>query len=268
MNYQQMVCVVTGASSGIGRVTALDLAARGAKVCVAARRQDRLAEVVSAMGGDGAGHSYVVTDVGKRSDVRALEAHVRSTYGRCDVLVNNAGFSREVPLDEPGGVEALEAVMATNFFGAVYCTAEFLPLLLESAPSHVVNVASVAGRLASAGTPAYCASKFALVGWSEALHYDLADRGVYVSLVEPGFVSTEGFPQEDLVGNPMLRRIVASPEEVAIAIRHAISNRKQQRVVPRYYYLFQIPRLLAPPIFRWAQERLVKPRHRARQASH
>jgi NAD(P)-dependent dehydrogenase (short-subunit alcohol dehydrogenase family) len=141
--------------------------------------------------------------------------------------------------------------MATNFFGAVYCTAEFLPLLLGSTPSNVVNVASIAGRIAVKGGSAYHASKFATVGWSEALHYDLAEKGICVTTIEPGLIPTEGFPQSDLVGHRLLRHVLGSEEQVSEAIRRSITHCKPQRTVPRWYYMLQVPRLLTPPLYRY-----------------
>ena len=258
MDLSGRVCVVTGASSGIGRRTAVDLALRGATLCLAARRKERLKELLDELGGEP--HSMVVTDVSERSHVRALADHVGATYGRCDVLINNAGFSRERAFRGPEAIADLQAVMATNFFGAVYCTGEFLPLLIESAPSSVVNVASVAGRLAIGGVPGYTASKFALVGWSEALHGQLASTGVCVSLVEPGLIPTEGFPQKAFVKDRWMKKTLGTVEQVSDAIIDAIENRRMQRVVPRWYYLLQVPRVITPPLYRMAQQRLVAPR--------
>lgn len=254
------VCVVTGASSGIGWATAHALARQGAIVCGAARREERLHELLTELGTE-RGHSTWVADVSDVGSIRSLARHVRDTYGRCDVLVNNAGFSAEVPLDEDGAVESIESVMATNFFGVVRCTAELLPLLISSAPSHVVNVASVAGRLAT-GAPAYTASKFAVVGWSESLHFQLEDKGVFVSSVEPGIIPTEGFPATDIAADRWLRYTMGTADGVADAIIDAIVSRKLQRTIPRWYYLLQTPRLLVPPLYRLVQRKLVAPRFR------
>ncbi|MEA2506923.1 MAG: uncharacterized protein QOH48_1541 [Actinomycetota bacterium] len=251
MQLSGKVCVVTGASSGIGRRTAIDLAAEGAIVCAVARRRERLESLLDEC--HGSGHSYLVTDVSRRGQVKALAVHVDRTYGRCDVLVNNAGSSGEhIPFGDPSAVAEVESLMATNFLGAVYCTAELLPLLARSAPSNVVNVGSVAGRIPMSGASAYSASKFAIVGWSEALHYELAGRGICVSTIEPGLIPTEGFPQSDLKNDPLLRHVLGSEEQVSEAIRKAITARKIGRTVPRWYYMVQLPRLLTPPIYRFA----------------
>ncbi len=233
---------------------------------MAARREERLRVLVDEMGGESAGHSLKTTDVSSEADALGLEKHVRDVYGRCDVLVNNAGFNMETNFTGPESIEQVERVMETNFLGAVRCTAHLLDLLKQSAPASVVNVSSVAGRLAFGGASPYCASKFALVGWSEALHWELADQGVHVSLVEPGFISTEGFPERDLVNDPVMRYLLGTPEGVSEAILDAIEGRKLQRVTPRWYYLMQFPRLVTPPLWRLAMEHLVKPRQARRDA--
>jgi short-subunit dehydrogenase len=100
--------------------------------------------------------------------------------------------------------------------------------------------------------PAYSASKFALVGWSESLRPILRTKGIYVSSVEPGFVPTEGFPQKDLLKDPVMKRILATDASVSAAIQDAVRHRKPQRVVPRPYYLVQIPQLAVPRLWRAA----------------
>ena len=250
MERSRTVWVITGASSGIGRRTALDVAASGATVCVAARRQERLESLVEEMAGSG--HSLHVTDVSDRSSVKGLAAHVAEAHGRVDVLVNNAGYVGPSGFSGADAIPEIEALMATNFFGAVYCTGEMMDLLERSAPSTVVNVTSVAGRIAAPGKPAYTASKFALVGWSETLRSALAPKGIHVASVEPGFVPTEGFPQTGMVKDPMMKRILGTEEMVSAAIQDAVDKNKAQRVVPRFYYLGQVPQLVAPGLWRKA----------------
>ena len=255
MDWTRTVWVITGASSGIGRRTALDVAAAGGVVCVAARREDRLASLVEEM--TGSGHSYHVTDVSDRGQVKALAAHVAEVHGRVDVLVNNAGYIGPSGFGGAHVIEEVEALMATNFFGAIYCTGEFMELLEASAPSSVVNVTSVAGRIAAPGKPAYTASKFALVGWSESLGPTIRRKGIHIASVEPGFVPTEGFPQTAMVNDRMMKRILGTDEMVSKAIQDAVRHRKPQRVVPRPYYLAQIPLVAAPRLWRKAISKMV-----------
>lgn len=249
------VCVITGASSGIGRRTAQDLARRGAVVCAVARRERLLAELVESLPGDA--HSYFAADVSDPARVRALARHVEERHGRCDVLINNAGFSSGGIFRGADSLADLHRVIDTNLFGAIHCSAELLPLLERAAPSHIVNVTSMAGRLSIPGASAYCASKFALVGWTESARYDLESKGVYLSSVEPGPIPTEGFPQTGLVRHPLLSRALGSPADVSRAIIGSIEHRRPQRVVPRPYYLLQFLRLSAPRLFRVLVRRVV-----------
>jgi NAD(P)-dependent dehydrogenase (short-subunit alcohol dehydrogenase family) len=258
------VCVVTGASSGIGRRTALDLAAQGARVCAVARRRALLEELVAELGGGGEGHSMFVCDVADRDQVRALANHVSTTYQRCDVLVNSAGHSDGGAFEGPDDIDRLERVMTVNFYGTVYCTGELLPLLEQSAPSSIVNISSMAGRLGLGGSAPYCASKFAVCGFSESLHLDLAARGVCVSLIEPGLIPTDGFPHAGAQKNAVMQHALGTVEDVSAAIIDAIRNRKAERVVPRWYHLLQLPRIVVPPLYRVAAARLNEGRTRRR----
>jgi uncharacterized protein len=258
------VCVVTGASSGIGRRTALDLARGGARLCVVARRAELLDDVLQELGGTDRGHSRFVCDVSDRAQVRQLAEHVSAVHERCDVLVNSAGYSSDGTFEGPDDIERLEGVMAVNFYGTVYCTGELLPLIVRSAPSSIVNVSSIAGRLGIGGNASYSASKFAVNGFSESLHIDLARRDVCVSLIEPGLVPTEGFPHIDLQKDLVMQHALGTVEDVSTAIIDAIENRKFERVVPRWYHLLQLPRVLAPPLYRWGSLKLNEARSRRR----
>lgn len=258
MNLSGTVCVVTGASSGIGRQVALDLAALGAAVCVVARRQHLLRELLGSLSGEG--HSLFTADISDPHQVSKLAAHVEEFHGRCDVLVNNAGFSAGGSFDGTAALEDLHRVMDTNFFGAIHCAAELLPLLKSSAPSHIVNVTSIAGRLPSPGASTYCASKFALAGWTESARFDLERKGIFLSTVEPGPIPTEGFPQKGLTGHPWLRRLVGTPGDVSAAVVDVIENKKAQRVVPRPYYLLQFLKLTSPRLYRFLARRIMNVR--------
>lgn len=252
------VCVVTGASSGIGEATARALAAAGAQVVLAARRKDRLADLAEEIGRMGRKALPVRCDVSVPADVERLAAETERTFGRCDVLVNNAGV--------PGGgsfeeltMEQIERVTAVDYLGVLRCTKIFLPMVLE-ARGHIVNVASIAGRYAIPGSPVYTAAKHAIVGLSESLYQELAPRGVMVTSVNPGLVATEGFPMTELLRGPY-RRFVMKPERIAAVIVEVIRRRQGPEVsVPRWLGGFQIFRLLAPPLYRSTAARIARRR--------
>ena len=254
------VAVVTGASSGIGRQVASDLAAYGWRVVAVARREPLLRSLLDELDGDPTRHSSVVADVSDAEQVARIAAHVEQRYGRCDALVNNAGFSRRTRLTAPDAIEATEAVLATNFLGAVRCTRALLPALRAAAPASVVNVASVAGRVPVAGDAAYAASKFALVGWSESIRSELERDGITVSLVEPGPVPTEGFPQGALVAHPIGRHVVADVEDVSREILRAVAGGDLRRTVPRIYAVLPLLRLLIPGVWHHLAVRILAAR--------
>ena len=217
--------LVTGASSGIGRAVALDLARRGARVCVVARRDDALKLLVEEMGGDP--HRYLACDVGDLRQVREVAELVAEQADHLDVLVNNAGVRSAGPLSSATS-EEMEAVIRTNLLGPMFCTRELLPLL-QAAPVTsrmpvVANVASIAGRVAIPRSADYTASKFGLVGMTESLWHDLTAGGIKVMMVNPGPVDTEGFPMAKVKAVPGLAWTVMEPARVARAIVRGIER--------------------------------------------
>jgi uncharacterized protein len=230
----ERTAVVTGASSGIGEQTARRLARDGRRVLLVARREDRL-RVLSDELRDSAFLAVDLTDADAPSRVRA---RVDELWGRLDLLVNNAGSSERADFGD-GGYENVRKVMEINFDAVLRLTEALLPVLRESAPSAIVNVSSIAGRVGRASMGAYTASKFALAGWTECLRMEEKQHGVHVGLVLPGFVSTEGFPQEQLTGSARTRWIVSTPDKVADAIVRAADG-KAELAVPRPWGL--IPR--------------------------
>jgi uncharacterized protein len=140
--------------------------------------------------------------------------------------------------------------MELNFDAAVRLTEALLPLLRGSAPSAIVNVASTAGRVSRAGSGAYSASKFALIGWTDALHLEEAPHGVHVGMVLPGFIPTEGFPQAELREKALTRLILGTPGQVAEAIHEVGPGGKAERYVPRKYAVAAGLRVLAPRLTR------------------
>jgi uncharacterized protein len=260
------VCVVTGASSGIGEATARTLGREGATVVLAARRRERLEEIAEDIRhatGRASAATAVACDVSEPDEIAKLRDEVEHEHGRCDVLVNNAGVPGGGPFTETS-LEQLEKVNRVNFMGVVVCTKLFLPLLLASR-GHVVNVASLAGRYALPGAAVYTASKHAVVAFSEALYHELAPEGVMVTTVNPGLVATEGFFPKDspLWRDPVIRRFVMSPERVARAVVDVVRGRKGPEVsVPRWLAGPQAFRVLTPPLYRAAVRRIVGSRAR------
>lgn len=244
---RSFVTIVTGASSGIGEATARRLASiPNAVVVVVARRDERLRTLAASIGERA---SFVAVDLLDEDAPERIRTHVVERHGRLDLLVNNAGAGWRATFFD-GGYENVKRTMAINFDAQVRLTEALLPLLRESTPSAIVNVASTAGRVARAGSGAYSASKFALAGWSDSLWAEERPHGVHVGLVLPGFISTEGFPQAELTARPLTRWIVSTPEKAAEAIYEAGVERRPERYVPRPYALAAALRIVAPRLVR------------------
>lgn len=237
--------VVTGASSGLGEAAARRLAQEGFKLLLVARREDRLAKLADEVGG-----SYLAVDLVDDDAPERVRARVEEELGgELGLLVNNAGAGWRAAFgDEDGGYANVKKTMDLNFDAVVRLTEALLPILRKSAPSSIVMVSSVAGRVARARAGAYSASKFALAGWSEALGFEERANGVHVGVVYPGFIATEGFPQEDLKRNLLTRLVVGKPEQAAAAMLKA-ANGKSEVIVPRYYAVVPKLRALAPRVY-------------------
>ena len=241
-----MIALVTGASSGIGAATARRIAREpGAELVLVARREDRL----QALAGEIGGATVIAVDLLDADAPARIAAVVEERHGRLDLLVNNAGAAWRGRFGDAGW-DNVRRHMELNFDATVRLTEALLPLLRRSAPSSIVNVASTASRVARANSGAYSASKFALAGWSDALHLEERAHGVHVGMVLPGFVSTEGFPQAELRARPLTRWMVSKPEKVADAILDAGPGGAAERYVPRPYWLAGALRILAPRLVR------------------
>ena len=183
------VVIITGASSGLGAATAKRLAASGAKLMLAARREDRLKELVAAIERSGQTADYLVTDVSDRAQVEALAQKALKTYGRIDVLVNNAGLMPLSPLDELK-VDEWERMIDVNIKGVLYGIAAVLPTMRRQKSGHIINLSSVAGHTVSPSGAVYSATKFAVKAISEGLRQE--SRGEIRSTnISPGAVATE-----------------------------------------------------------------------------
>jgi short-subunit dehydrogenase len=241
-----MIALVTGASSGIGEATARRLAREpGARLVLVARREDRLQALADEIGGA----TVIAADLVEDDAPARIAQVVEAEHGRLDMLVNNAGAAWRGRFGEAGW-DNVRRHMELNFDATVRLTEALLPLLRRSAPSSIVNVASTAGRVARGNSGGYSASKFALAGWSDALHLEERPHDVHVGIVLPGFVATEGFPQQELRDKAATRWLVSSPAKVAEAIVEAGPGGKAERFVPRGYWLMSLLRTVAPRLVR------------------
>jgi short-subunit dehydrogenase len=247
MNAGGIRALVTGASSGIGEATARRLAREpGAELILVARREERLRALADSLPCEA---SYLAVDLVDGDAPGRVRAHVEERGGDLNLLVNNAGAAWRGTFAESGYAN-VHRHLELNFDAVVRLTEALLPMLRVAEPSAIVNVASTAGRVARARSGAYSASKFALVGWTDALYAEERAHGVHVGMVLPGFVATEGFPATELRARALTRWIVSKPELVAEAIVETGLHGKAERYVPRAYALAGVARILTPRLVR------------------
>lgn len=186
------VAVVTGASAGIGRATALALARDGARVVLTARRRERLEAVAREVRAGGGEALVVPGDVARRPDVAAAIGSAIEQWGRLDVLVNNAGLGHYAPVEETAP-ETFQYLWEVNVMGMVYGIQEALPFMRRQGRGHIFNVSSVAGKRGMECNSAYNATKFAQMGITEAVRLELRGTGIHVTAVCPVVTDTEFF---------------------------------------------------------------------------
>jgi NAD(P)-dependent dehydrogenase (short-subunit alcohol dehydrogenase family) len=259
------IAVVTGAGSGIGAATARLLAARGATVHLAdlnASASEAVARQIRQAGGSAEAHAVDVCDL---AAVEALAKAVYNADGRVDILHNNAGIAHAGNI-EATTVEDWQQVIGVNLLGVAYGVQTFVPrMLAQGRPATIVNTASVAGLVPAALMAPYCASKYGVVGMTEALNAELSGRGIRVSAVCPGVIDTAiartGIMRGDMEAiqgqvTATYARRGTPPDAVAEAVLHAIRTRKMIVTVPRKealpgVLLHRISPRLAQPVARY-----------------
>ena len=223
------VAIVTGASSGIGEATAVALAGVGATVVIAARRSDRLEALAKRIADQGGQALPIPADLSDEAQVQAIVKQTQANYGRVDILVNNAGVMLLGPIDG-ANTEDWRRMINVNVLGLMYATHAVLPRMKAQGEGQIVNISSVAGRVASAGTGVYNATKWAVGAFSESLRKEVHKDNIRVTVIEPGLVATE-LPQQ--ITDPVVKEQIQDyyqsvkaleSEDIAAAIVYAVTQ--------------------------------------------
>lgn len=249
-SYHGKTAVITGASSGMGRLLALRFGGLGANVALVARREAELRVVAGEVERAGTRALVLVCDVADRAQVFAAADQARAQLGAIDILVNNAGYGHHRRFLD-WDLDDMERMLRVNFLGTLYWTKAVLPQMVERHTGWLVFMASVAGKLGVPEESVYAATKFAQVGLAESLSYEVEDAGVHVLTVCPGTINTPFFDAEALERMPpVARRMMIEPEQVIEAIVDALARGKPEITVPRFIKTGYLVRALAPGFMR------------------
>ena len=217
VSIENKVVVVTGSGRGIGRGIAIELGRLGAQVVLAARSRNELEETARMIGKSA---SVVPTDVRRKDDLERLFEQTTTALGPVDVLVNAAGLGIFGPVIDFKD-EAFEILIETNLRGIFFASRFVLPSMIERKQGHIINIASIAGKVGSANRAVYCASKFGVVGFTESLAEEVRQHGVRVSVICPGSTDTRFSPSET---SGKSRERMLRPEDIAHAVRMIVTQ--------------------------------------------
>jgi len=231
VDFKNQVVLITGASSGIGKDAAIEFAKLGANIVLVARKKDKLEQTADELKKFDTSILACPCDVSNRDQVKEMSKTVLEKFGSVDILVNNAGFAiygsvSDLTIDE------IESQMETNYFGMIYCTKNFLPSMLKKQSGHIVNVASVAASFGLPGIASYCASKFAMLGFSEGLKHELKGTGIGITVVSPIMVRTNFFEHPSFEKMPKFSPVSLSSKTVAKTILKAANSPRLEIIVP------------------------------------
>jgi short-subunit dehydrogenase len=255
--FRDQVVIVTGASAGIGKALALQLASQGAKVAIAARRSDRLEQVAAECRSLGGEILVLPTDVSIEPQCKTLVERTIAAFGRLDMLINNAGLAVVAPFDEHPDLHLFRHTMDVNFYGAVYCTYYALPYLKQT-KGRIVAISSMGGKAAIPYNTPYCASKYGMHGFYDALRMELNQHGVSITVICPYWVVTEFHEAQmdkDGVPHGQRGRAIYTPkmmtaERCAAITLHAAHGRRRE-VLMGPGALIPLLKLAAPGLLDW-----------------
>ncbi|ENQ3078907.1 SDR family oxidoreductase [Bacillus multifaciens] len=248
---QDKVIVITGASSGIGEELAMQVAEQGAIPVLIARTEEKLRELKQKIETTyRTSCHYYILDVSNEAEVKRVFTQILQDIGQIDILVNNAGFGVFKTFVE-ASVQEVKDMFDVNVFGLVACTKAVLPYMIERNSGHIVNIASLAGKIATPKSSAYAATKHAVLGFTNSLRMELANTNITVTAINPGPIDTNFHTIADESGTYVksVERYILKPNYVAQQIVKAIEMKKREVNLPKWMNLGPIIFSLFPGLF-------------------
>lgn len=259
MTLEGKVVVITGASAGIGRETAIALGREKASVVAAARRTERLQELARQIAQEGGTALAVTADVSDEVQVQNIISEALKRFGRIDVWINNAGAGMYASLEETSS-EAMEKIWRTNFMSTFYGIRHVVPVMKRQNGGHILTVSSVVGKRATPLNSAYCSTKFAQVGLMESARMELKQFEIHCTLIYPATTESEFIEAQENPSKRTVRRHgpIQTSTEVARAIVRAIKKPSAEVMTQKYGRVVAIVNSISPGLLDWVVSRMVK----------
>lgn len=250
-NIKGQKIIITGASSGLGKCIAFEVAKNGATPILIARRKEKLEEIAKKIRELYQIEAYVYAlDITSEEDVKNVFDQIYDSFGQVDVLINNAGFGIFKSFEEASVCE-VKAMFDVNVFGLVNCTKQVIMQMKKRNTGQIINIASIAGKIATPKSSAYSASKHAVLGITNALRMEMRESNIQITAINPGPIRTEFFDIADVSGNYVknVGNIMLHPEFVAKKVVSTIGTKKREVNLPWWMGLGPIIYTLFPKIF-------------------
>jgi uncharacterized protein len=264
---EQPVLIVTGASSGIGAAVARRFGQAGYRLVLAARRYDRLAALADEINAQGGQALPVSADLSQLGDIQRLAQAALDQYQQIDILLNNAGVGRRSWLEELDPLEDVQAQIQVNLLGVIWMAQAVLPHMIERRSGQIINMASLAGWVASPTYSVYAATKFGVRGFTEALRREVSLYGIHVSGIYPGSVDTEFRSHARIqrkTGMTAPKSMRLSADQVARAVFHLAQRPRRAVIIPGYLRLMIATNRLFPGAVDWVMRKRFVERERER----
>ncbi len=250
MNFKDKIIVITGASSGIGKSLAINLAKLGSTLALISRSEEKLKSTLDEISHHSPNSKYFICDIKNLNQVKKTFQKIISNFKRIDTLINNAGIGYYKPFQD-STQEEIQDQIDTNLYGTINCIKSTLPQMIKQNSGQIINISSVSGKSGFPNIAAYSASKHAIVGLTESLYYELKDHNIKISLICPAAVSTNFYSNETWKKFPHKQRHknLLSPNQVSKEIIKAIQKNKFETIISLRSKIIILLKNLLPKLY-------------------
>ncbi len=257
MDFKDKVVVITGGSSGVGKSIALQLIKEKCKVIIIGKTKEKVSDTLKELKTISEECSGYVCNINDWKKIKYLIEQIVKKYNKIDFLINNAGYSNYKNFTEQS-IDEITDLINTNLLGTIYFCKFSIPYINNN--GHIINIASIAGKIGFPKFSIYCASKFGIIGFSESLYYELKEKSIKVSVICPGAIDTDFYRDKSFESFPHNKRHkkMLKPEDVAKIVKKTLINEKFETIIPRNYKFKILLKEVFKPVIMWYISRLPK----------